>query len=64
MRDIGPRSFDEVPASELTALIGAVKRTKADANSEEIHREVLDIYGLVRMTAQVRKRFEEAAAQP
>ena len=40
------------------------KRQKVDANSEEIYREVLDIYGLVRMTAQVRKRFEEAAAQP
>ena len=61
MRDIGARSFDEVPGGELAALVGAVKRSKADANSEEIYREVLDIYGLVRMTAQVRKRFEEAA---
>ena len=64
MRDIGPRSFDEVPGSELVALAGAVKRSKADANSEEVYREVLDIYGLVRMTAQVKKRFEEASAQP
>ena len=64
MRDIGPRSFDEVPGGELAALVGAVKRSKVDANSGEIYREVLDIYGLVRMTAQVRKRFEEAAAQP
>ena len=64
MRDIGPRSFDEVPGSELAALAGAVKRSKADANSEEVYREVLDIYGLVRMTAQVKKRFEEASAQP
>ena len=63
VRDIGPRSFDEVPGGELATLVGAVKRSKADSNSEEIYREVLDIYGLVRMTTQVRKRFEEAAAQ-
>ena len=64
MRDIGPRSFDEVPGSELAALVGAVKRSKADASSDEIYREILDIYGLVRMTAQVRRRFEEASTQP
>lgn len=64
MRDIGPRSFDEVPGSELAALVGAVKTSKGDANPEEIYREILDIYGLVRMTAQVRRRFEESVTQP
>lgn len=64
MREIGPRSFDEVPGSELGALVGAIKTSKADASSDEIYREILDIYGLVRMTAQVRKRFEEASTQP
>ena len=64
MRDIGPRSFDEVPGGELAALVGAVKESKVDANSEEVYREVLDIYGLVRMTAQVRRRFEKAASEP
>ena len=64
MRDIGPRSFDEVPGSELAALVGAVRTSKGDTNSEEIYREILDIYGLVRMTAQVRKRFEESVTQP
>ncbi len=63
LRDIGPRSFDEVPSGELATLVGAVRRSKADANSEEIYRQVLDIYGLVRMTAQVRRRFEEATAE-
>ena len=33
---------------------------KPDGNSDEIYREVLGIYGLVRMTVQVRRRFEEA----
>ncbi len=60
LREIGPRSFDEVPHSELAVLVGALRSAKPDAESEEIHREVLGIYGLVRMTAQVRKRFEEA----
>ena len=63
MRGIGPRSFEEVPRSELAALVRAVKTSKAGADSEEIYRQVLDIYGLVRMTAQVRKRFEEAEQQ-
>ena len=60
MRDIGPRSFDEVPLDELAALLRAVKTSRPDADSEEICRDVLEIYGLVRMTTQVRKRFEEA----
>jgi len=59
MRDIGPRSFDEVPDGEVAALVDAVRASKVDAGSkpEQIHREVLEIYGLVRMTAQVRQRF-------
>ena len=60
MREIGPRSFDEVPRSELAALVRAVRSMKPDGNPDEIYREVLGIYGLVRMTAQVRRRFEEA----
>ena len=63
VRDIGPRSFDEVPGGELAALVGAVRRSKVNASPEEVYREVLDIYGLVRMTAQVRKRFEAAFTQ-
>ena len=60
MRKIGPRSFDEVPHSELSALVRAVRSSKPNAHSDEIHHEVLGIYGLVRMTAQVKKRFDEA----
>ena len=59
VREIGPRSFDEVPHSELSELVRVVRRSKAGAGFEEICREVLGIYGLVRMTAQVRKRFQE-----
>ena len=60
VRQIGPRSFDEVPLSELAKLIEAVGSTNPNGTPDEIYREVLGIYGLVRMTAQVRQRFEEA----
>ena len=60
LREIGPRSFDEVPLSELASLVRAVRSSRPDAKSDEIYRDVLEIYGLVRMTAQVRKQFEEA----
>ena len=60
MREIGPRSFEEVPHSELAALVRAVRALKPDGHPDETYREVLGIYGLVRMTAQVKKRFVEA----
>ena len=60
VRAIGPRSFDEVPLSELAKLIEAVRSTNPNVTSEGIYREVLGIYGLVRMTTQVRQRFEQA----
>ena len=60
MREIGPRSFVEVPHSELAALVRAVRSSRPDGNPDETYREVLGNYGLVRMTAQVKKRFEEA----
>ena len=41
IRDIGPRSLDEVPGGELAALVGTVKTSKVDADSEELYREEL-----------------------
>ena len=60
VREIGPRAFDEVPLPEVSALLRAVRASSPGASSEEIYRQVLEIYGLVRMTAQTKKRFEEA----
>ena len=60
MREIGPRTFDEVPLPELSLLIRGVQVSEPEASPEEIYRDVLAIYGLVRMTTRVRKRFEEA----
>ena len=60
VREIGPRTFDEVPFPELSALIRVVRASKPEAPTAEIYRQILGLYGLVRMTAQIRKRFEEA----
>ena len=59
VRELGPRSFVEIPRSELLELVRIVRRSKPEAEFEEICREVLSIYGLVRMTEQVRKKFRE-----
>ena len=60
VRELGPRAFEEVPLSELSLLVRRVRASESEASSEEIFRQVLSIYGLVRMTTQVKKRFEEA----
>lgn len=61
VREIGPRTFDEVPLSELSSLVLSIRAAKPGSSSEDIYRHVLAHYGLVRMTEQVRKRFEDAA---
>ena len=60
IREIGPRSFYEVPLSELTALIRVVRSSKPGVTDDQIYREVLAIYGLVRLTTQFKARFQEA----
>ena len=60
MREIGPRAFDEVPLSEISALVRRVWSANPRAETEHVYRQVLTTYGLVRMTTQVRKRFGEA----
>ena len=60
MREIGPRAFDEVPLSEISALVRRVRSANPGADAEYVYRQVLTTYDLVRMTAQVRKRFGEA----
>ena len=62
VREIGPRTFDEVPLSELSSLVRGIRATEPGSSPEEIYRRVLAHYGLVRMTEQVRKRFEDATS--
>ena len=61
VREIGPRTLDEVPLPEVSSLLGSVRASNPGASSEAIYRQVLELYGLVRMTVQTKKRFEEAA---
>ncbi|MCW3016525.1 MAG: nuclear transport factor 2 family protein [Solirubrobacterales bacterium] len=60
VRELGPRTLDEVPQAELIALMRrllAAGRTQA-----ELPRATLDTYGLTRMTAKAEAALEQAAA--
>jgi hypothetical protein len=48
VRELGPRTLDEVPLGEVAELM---RRLRA-AGATELPRAVLDTYGLVRMTAK------------
>lgn len=48
VRELGPRTLDEVPPSELAELVSRL----AAAGATDLPRAVLDAYGLVRMTTK------------
>jgi len=56
VRELGPRSLDEVPLPEIAELMERL--TTAGAN--DLKRAVLDAYGLVRMTAKADEYLERA----
>jgi hypothetical protein len=61
VRELGPRTLDEVPLGEVAELM---RRLRA-AGATELPRAVLDTYGLVRMTAKAEEylaRAEELSA--
>jgi hypothetical protein len=63
VRELGPRTLDEVPLREIAELM---RRLRA-AGVGELPRAVLDAYGLVRMTAKAEEllaRAEDASALP
>ncbi len=62
IRQIGPRDFNEIPHSELRALVEAVRSSQPNTTFEEAYRQVLSMYGLKRLTSQVKKRFDEVFA--
>ena len=59
LRERGERSFDEIPLAELGAMCSHIFRGKSGDDQEDIRRDVLARYGLTRMTAQVRTRFDK-----
>ena len=54
LRERGPRSFDEIPPPEIATHLRAIREDLIDPTEEELGRELLDRYGLVRMTQRVR----------
>jgi hypothetical protein len=62
VRELGPRTLDEVPPEEVAELM---RRLRA-AGATELPRAVLDTYGLVRMTAKAEEYLayaEELSAE-
>lgn len=59
VRELGPRTLDEVPADELVALM---RRLLAAGHAlDDLPRVTLDTYGLTRMTAKVQSALAGAA---
>lgn len=61
IRELGSRSFDEVPICELAEFIYKIKSLQSQQiEDEEIYRIILGAYGLVRLTNQTINQFERA----
>jgi hypothetical protein len=52
VRELGPRSLDEVPLDEIAELIRLIRGTGASSDPTELKRSVLNAYGLVRLTSR------------
>lgn len=59
VRHLGPRSFEEVPPSELATLLGYVIERDGNMGEEASQRAVLELLGLKRLTDNVKSRFTE-----
>lgn len=58
VRELGPRTLDEVPLDEVAELM----RRLQDAGARDLKRAVLDAYGLIRMTARAEEYLRRAEA--
>jgi hypothetical protein len=59
VRELGPRTLEEVPLDEVAELM---RRLGAGLAPADLKRAVLDAYGLVRLTARADEYLEEALA--
>lgn len=59
VRELGPRTLDEVPQAEIIALMQRL--LAAGRNQDELPRATLDSYGLTRMTAKAEAALRLAA---
>ena len=53
LRKRGPRTFEEIPPSEVAEMMQSLIRTHAGVGEEVLYRQVLDFYDLKRLTSNV-----------
>lgn len=63
MRTLGPRSFAEVPLSELAAFVLELRCADEFMGKEDIARSILSHYGLQKLTALVQRRLDRVFAE-
>ena len=52
VRELGPRTLEEVPLDEIAELIGRLRSQRGLSDPDGLKRAVLSSYGLVRLTAR------------
>jgi hypothetical protein len=60
LKNLGSRLFDEIPPSELQTVSILLKKENMELGGEENLRDVLNDYGLKRLTPSVKKSYKEA----
>lgn len=60
IRQLGPRSFEEVPPAELAALLSHTAESTGWDDEETLYRTTLGLLGLKRLTANVQDQFRQA----
>jgi very-short-patch-repair endonuclease len=67
LRQLGPRSFEEIPPVELATLLSQTADSTGWEDEETLYRTALGMLGLKRLTANVQDQFRQAhklATQP
>lgn len=57
-RERGARLFEEIPDSEVVEVMKTLVARRPRATSDQLKRDVLNVYGLVRLTAGVSSRLD------
>jgi dethiobiotin synthetase len=52
VRELGPRSLDEVPLDEIAELVKLIRGARGTGDPTELKRAILSTYGLVRLTSR------------
>jgi hypothetical protein len=52
VRELGPRSLDEVPLDEIAELVRLIRAERGTSDPTDLKRAILTTYGLVRLTGR------------